>query len=222
MIKIEERQAFKDRVLKIFRLLKQEQVTVTAPIIPIYNQANFIGYLRVISQSAYDDKDEIRLLAKWRHASQVWFPAQFTVTEEGTRDWVQKKLIDAEDRILFFIETPNGKPIGHVGLFRFNFSEFACEIDNVIRGETYIPGIMTSAIVTLIAWAKKYLKVKKIYLEVFSDNSRAFKLYQRCDFVEIKRIPLKKEKQNGRVSWIEDVNKKESIQRYNVYMKYRK
>ncbi|OGH51229.1 MAG: hypothetical protein A3H17_01220 [Candidatus Levybacteria bacterium RIFCSPLOWO2_12_FULL_37_14] len=222
MRKTEERQVFKNKILKILRLLKQEQITVAAPIIPIYNQANFIGYLRVVSQSAYDDRGEIRLLAKWRYASQAWFPAQFTVTEEGTRDWVQKKLIDAEDRILFFIETPSGKPIGHVGLFRFNFSEFACEIDNVIRGEAYLPGIMTSAIITLINWAKKYLKVKNIYLEVFSDNSRALKLYQRCDFIEIKRVPLRKEEQDGRVSWIEDVGKKRNIQRYNVYMKYRK
>ena len=61
-----------------------------------------------------------------------WFPKQFNVTIEGTKRWLEKGVIDTEDRLLFLI-TSNGVTIGHIGLYRFDYRAHSCELDNVLR-----------------------------------------------------------------------------------------
>lgn len=209
---------FKAKVAKIFLNLKNEKNTSVSPIIPIYNKDLLLGYLRAVTKSSLDSNEDVRLLSKWRKQSEWWFPAQFKVTAIGTKKWLQGRLLDTSDRFLFMIETPSGIPIGHIGLFRFNFSEKSCEIDNVIRGEPYVPGIMTYAVHAIIAWAKKELGVKEIYLQVFSDNKKAIKLYERCGFREVNRVPMKKVVEEDRTSWLE-VSGNQKGERTNIYMK---
>lgn len=210
--------SFKSKVIKVFLSLKDEKNTYVPSIIPVYSKDALLGYLRAVTKSSLYNNEEVRLLSKWRKQSEWWFPAQFRVTTAGTKKWLQERLLDTKDRFLFMIETPSGIPIGHAGLFRFNFTEKSCEVDNVIRGESYTPGIMTYAVYTIITWAKKYLGVKKFYLEVFSDNEKAIKLYKRCGFREINRVPMKKVVEKDKVSWIEIPNN-EKGERFNVYMK---
>lgn len=213
-----QKSQFKKNVLKVFDTLKKEQKSAVLPVIPVYNQRKLLAYLRVISESSYHSDEEIRLLAKWREEHDEWFPSQFKVTFEGTKVWLKEKLLDEKFRILFMIETPYGKPIGHIGLFRFNFVEKTCEIDNVIRGEKDIPGIMTFAIKTLMDWSRNYLAVQKFYLQVFSDNKRAVALYGRCGFIITREVPLKKIKENDRTIWKEDEGSRSNLKRKNVYM----
>lgn len=212
--------SFKSKVIKIFSDLKDEKNTSVPAVVPVYSKGILLGYLRTVTKSSLYNNEEVRLLSKWRKQSEWWFPAQFRITTAGTKKWLQERLLDTKDRFLFIIETPSGIPIGHVGLFRFNFTENSCEVDNVIRGEPDIPGIMTYAVYTTITWAKKYLGVKKFYLEVFSDNEKAIKLYERCGFREINRVPMKKIVEKNRVDWIEIQNSNEKFERYNIYMKY--
>lgn len=212
-----DNKAFKARVHSLFKKLKDEKKTITPPIIYIFAANKFIGHMRVVSISGLENKDEIKRLAKWRKQSEIWFPSQFKVTLSGTKKWLKERLLNTDDRILFIIESPSGKPIGHVGLYRFDFKKKSCEIDNVIRGEEGIPGIMTYSITELIKWTNKYLKPRTIYLEVFSDNEKAIKLYNRCGFKEVKRIPIKKEIHNSIVTWVEKPGEKGD--KYTVYMK---
>lgn len=211
---------FKNHVLKTFNLLKSEKFSTTPSIVPIYTKGSLIGYLRTVSKSAVDDMNEIKRLSKWRKQSEKWFPAQFKITDERTKKWFTERLMLAKDRYLFMIESPSGRPIGHIGLFRFNFENYACEIDNVIRGESDIKGIMTYAILVLINWSKKYLGVTNFTLEVFSDNEKAINLYKRCGFLPSKKIPLKKVKEKDQISWIEDPKLEKKVRRYNLYMTY--
>jgi RimJ/RimL family protein N-acetyltransferase len=209
---------FKNHVSKILLQLKQEQLSKAPPVIPIYYEKKLLAYLRVISISSYDSKEDIALLAKWRYTHEKWFPSQFKVTVDGTKKWLKEKLFEEEFRILFMIETPSGKPIGHLGLFRFDFSEQACEVDNVVRGEKDIPGIMTHAIRTLMEWAREYLDVTKFHLQVFSDNTRAIDLYKRCGFTKVRQVPLRETKDIDRVIWVEDTAYRGKVKRKNLYM----
>lgn len=214
---------FEKKVASVFNSLKKEIKTSSSPIIAIYDGNSFIGFLRPISESSLYDSNEVELLARWRKTHEEWFPAQFKVTIEGTRKWLKESLLDTKGRFLFMIESPSGKPIGHMGLFRFDFTNYACEIDNVIRGERDCPGIMTHALDALIAWTRKTLGVKDFYLEVFSDNKKAINLYSRRGFKEIKRVPLQKVIEKDRVSWVESKGLSPSnIKRYNSYMKLQK
>jgi len=61
---------------------------------------------------------------------------------------------------------------------------------------------MTKALQTLIAWGRNYLCLKTINVRVRSDNS-ACEFYQKMNFVELKRVPLKKVIQPDGIQWIE-------------------
>lgn len=176
-----------------------------------------------ITKSLLDEDLVIKILAKWRDRANVWFPAQFKVTPEGTKKWAEEQLIDKKDRILFLFKVKDEKiPFAHAGLNRFDYKNRSCEIDNVIRGveSGNTRGAMTVGLKTLINWSFSYLNIKDLYLEVFSDNKRAINLYSRCGFKEIKRVPLQKIIEKDRVSWVESKGLPLSnVKRYNSYMK---
>ena len=175
--------------------------------------------LILITKDCIKNRDIIRLLAKWRKKHQSWFQAQFKVTVKGTKIWLEKKVIETPDRLLFLIDI-NNNFIGHIGFFRFNFKNYNCEIDNVVRGEPGHPGIIQNGLKYLMEWGKKNLFIKNYILETTSDNQRAISLYTKLGFAEFKRIPLIQTNKNGYNEWIEaPKNYKKDIKRYNVYMK---
>lgn len=179
----------------------------------------------VITKSLSDEDLVIKLLARWRDKANVWFPAQFKVTLKGTKKWASEQLINKKDRILFFFKVKDEKlPFAHAGLYRFDYEKQSCEIDNVIRGEESknTKGAMTVGLETLIKWSFTYLGIKDLYLRVFSDNTRAIKLYERLGFSEKNRVPLFKSISNEVVSWVESDSRKESTDRYFVTMRYGK
>jgi RimJ/RimL family protein N-acetyltransferase len=196
---------FRDRAMSVFFNIKHEISEPRAGNLDILlkKDGEAIAVMKPITVRAIDNAELIRLLAKWRQENEIWFPAQFKVTEEGTKKWLKEQVIEANDRFLFLLETPDGIPFGHVGLYRFNFEEGACEIDNILRGAGNIPGVMTAAVNVLDDWAFSVLGVRKLYLKVFSDNQRAIALYNRCGYKEIKKIPLKKVAENDMIKWIE-------------------
>lgn len=172
-----------------------------------------------LTDNCVKDTNIIKLLAKWRKKHEFWFSAQFKITLEGTKIWLKQKVVDATDRLLFMIQVAD-KYIGHIGLFRFNFDNFTCEIDNIVRGESLYPGIMTNAIVNMMKWGKKTLRLKGYTLETSSDNIRALKLYKRLGFVEFKRTPAIQVKKDDRMEWIEaPKDYKGKIKRHFVFMK---
>ena len=85
------------------------------------------------------------------------------------------------------IEDLNGIAIGHVGLYRFDFDRKTCEIDNIIRGEKGIPGVMTSAITALCRWGEEELGIQAYTLRCKVDNTKALALYKRCGFREYEK-----------------------------------
>lgn len=176
---------FHDFVVSLFKKIKNSRLTI-----PIRNKGKTVAALRLITKDILDNDKEIKLLAKWRSKNQYWFPNQFKVTFEGTKKWAKEQLIEKDDRILFFI-TKDSQFIGHIGLNRFDFNKSTCQIDNVIRGKSTDKGMMTYALKTLIDFAFAKLKIVYLTLTTFADNERALKLYQRCGFKTIKKIPRK-------------------------------
>lgn len=167
------------------------------------------------------DTHIISTLARWRKKHELWFPAQFPVSIARTRDWFTKRLIDAPDRLLFMISVRDTY-IGHVGLFRFDYEQKSCEIDNIVRGGQGHPGIMGEAISVMMAWGRKTLKLSGYTLETTSDNLRALTLYARLGFVEVKREPVIYQKTTDGGQWVlKPAGYKKTIERYIVFMKRR-
>lgn len=181
----------------------------------------------VVTDKHTRDDAFITLLARWRKKSNIWFPSQFIVTQEGTKRWAKVQLLDMPDRILFFLQVIGSKrPFGHVGLYRFNYIEKSCEVDNIIRGsdEPGTKGAMTQAVRWLCDWTILYLGIHTIYLRVFSDNTKALSMYEAIGFREVERVPLIEKVEHGIVNWIEmKMNDKQlDIHRYFVKMKLAK
>jgi len=204
-------------------LIKQEKQKTADDILqlPIRTKNGINGSLLFITKDSVDNEEDISHLAQWRKDNLEWFPAQFEVTIDGTRQWLQKAVIDTPDRLLFWIRNKNGSKIGHVGLYRFFSDLSGCEIDNIVRGVTGdTPGIVGDAILAMLEWQRSYLKVPGSYLRVMSDNAKAVKLYNKLGYTELQRVPLFKEEKPGRIEWTELKNNPYlPVSRYFVTMK---
>ncbi len=163
-----------------------------------------VGRLEPLSWADALRPEATALLAKWREKANPFFPSQFPVTLEGTQRWLVKGLLETADRVLFWVKTADGRPVGHVGLFRFDFDGQSVEVDNIVRGEEGVaPGLIQTAIAAMLDWAFDALGCEATTLRVMSDNDRAVKLYRRLGFVEIARAPLRREQEGAVVHWVE-------------------
>lgn len=191
--------------------------------VPLHNGKKLRLY--VVTKNLIERDDVISTLAEWRDKANIWFPSQFPVTIEGTKKWAREQLLNKSDRILFFVEIAGGNdgPFAHVGLYRFDYENRTCEIDNIIRGKNIqaTKGGVTIALQAMIDWAFTNLGFTALYLQVFSDNKRAIALYKRLGFGEDNRVPLIKKVDSKVISWIEPKPGKniEQITRYFVRMK---
>lgn len=206
----------KEKLLKKIKTLKSE------PFGKIIIDCNFekLKYqLLLISKDCIMNKKIIRLLFLWRKKHEFWFQSQFKITFMGTQKWLEDRVINTPDRLLFMIKVKD-RYIGHIGLFRFDFKKNTCEIDNVIRGVSLYSGIMSNALTHLMKWGKSELLLNNYTLETSSDNQKAIKLYTQLGFIETQRVPLIKSDINGYNEWIvAPKNYTKKIERYQCYMK---
>lgn len=211
---------WKKQVLEILVHIKHGQPEPRAhPIIPVWDGDEHAGHLRVLTTADLADDRVLGLLAAWRHKHEHWFNAQFEVTHEGTRRWLDKAVLETPDRVLFLLEDGSGQPVGHMGFFRFNFSERHCEVDNVVRGEDGAPGLMTHALHALMLWGLATLQPREYRLQTLMENKRAVALYERCGFVRTETIPLARKESPGRVDWIESPGLA-AAQRHDLRMRW--
>lgn len=192
--------------------------------IEIKEKGAYKGRLRPVTYWSLDNDNEIEMLTNWRKKAQIWFPTQFEVTKEGTKNWLKNSVLQKKDRILFWVDDEKNNPIGHVGLNRFDYRKKFCEIDNIVRGEkTESKKAMYLACDKLIDWAIHELKVNNLYLRVTSDNERARTLYEKLSFIEIQKTPLMRIEEQEIVHWREIVgNPYYETDRYSVTMKYKR
>jgi len=214
--------SYRDKVHRILREYKNASDGELANYcLPIILSGEILGRLRPLTITTLRKESEIELLANWRKAVQRWFPSQFNVTFDGTKKWFHEQVLQTDDRILFMVENTEGIPVGHVGLFRFDYKKKSCELDNIVRGiPDLFPGAMTIACNSLLSWAFEKLGIETPYLRVTSDNEPALKLYGKLGFKEIQRVPLMNVKEGDVIRWIDIIrNSYYEVQRYFVIMK---
>jgi perosamine synthetase len=168
-----------------------------------------------------DEKIEsIETLADWRTKSQKWFPTSKPISLEGTKQWLVNSVINNDDRVLFWIEDFKGQKIGHVGLFRFDFIQSRCEIDNVIRGVEGDKGLIQKATSLLISYVFEKFGIEKIYFRVFSDNLSAIICFEHLGFREIQRRPQSKSSNDQYSEYFDNnLDFYEETDRYLITMK---
>lgn len=216
--------AHQDKVERFIEDTKNPELVEQNTIELFDEKGNLAGYLKPLTYLTASSSEQVKLLASWREKIQSWFPSQFKVTEEGTKRWVENGIINLKDRVLYWVLDFEKKPIGHVGLFRFNHTERYCELDNIVRGvDNASPGIIRLACEALVDLCKNKLDQNDIYLRVFSDNEKALRLYNKMGFKEIQRSPLRKIVEGDTVKWLDVIKSPyEEVSRYFVTMKLEK
>lgn len=210
---------FKERVVTTFRAMKLDfDIHPDELSIPVHQQGRAIVRLRPVHVNFIPQ--EITLLMEWRNQNREAFFSWFVATEQGTRDWLKEQILSREDRILFFVETLDGVPFGHIGLTSFDFSSKTCEIDNVLRGrDEFIKGGMSAALRALIDWVFIYLGANSVYLRVLADNRHAVDFYESSGLRIVKRAPLRRVEAGNIIRWVEADNESASAcENYALYL----
>ena len=210
---------FKERVVTTFRAMKLDcDLHPDELTIPVHQQGRAIARLRPVHVNVAPQ--EITLLMEWRNQNREAFFSWFVATAQGTRDWLKEQILSREDRILFFVETLDGVPLGHIGLTSFDFSSKTCEIDNVLRGrDEFIKGGMSAALQALINWVFIYLGANSVYLRVLAGNRHAVDFYKSSGLRIVRRVPLRRVEEGNIIRWVEADNESASAcENYALYL----
>jgi len=192
----------RETVRKSFSFLKKASSLQDwfSKIIPFENGR---GGLLPVGQLHMEDHDLIRDLASWRESHQSKFPTRFSVSQQGTRQWLHKLVLSSEERILFLVLDEGGYRVGHLGYVFVEDSSFVLEVDNVVRGVAgRSPGIMGLALNTMLRWAQKTLGAEGFVLRALSDNERAIEFYKTHSFCEEKSEPLWIHNENDEIKYL--------------------
>ncbi|WP_223069521.1 GNAT family N-acetyltransferase [Paenibacillus caui] len=189
---------------EILRTYKETPASsISSRCIPIVVKGTVRGRLRPITMDTIHNDAEIKMLTEWREASSTWFTTWFPVSEEGTRRWIEHQVVNADDRILFFVEDEELTPVGQVGLIHYDEDKKECEFDNLLRGRKGKFGnIMIYALIALGTWSVNELNLQKGYIHVMADNFRAIRIHQSLGAEEVERIPLIRSEENGVTRWV--------------------
>jgi RimJ/RimL family protein N-acetyltransferase len=174
--------ALQDRMGSLFNSLKNGPACP----IPIYRLGQ-PGILAAVGWSDANDPEAVARLATWQEMAESLAPPSFPFTPPGARAWLIEQVLDIPDRLLFWVQSPKGKPIGHLRLCRFDARQRTMEIDQVMRGEAKFPGLMTHAVGALCRWAGETLGLDRLVLRIPSSNGPAMRLAARCGFLEQSR-----------------------------------
>lgn len=128
-------------------------------------------------------KKYIHKLRKWRNQPEIkeYFIYNEDISSEQQENWYKEYTSDNRDH--FFIVFEDSKPIGGVGLYIDPMWRIA-EFGRLMIGEKSARGKQYGTEITEMAcnYAFDELDIILVTLEVFEDNERAIKAYERVGF----------------------------------------
>lgn len=147
---------------------------------------------------------DVASLTAWRNRFVRSFLTEFQATEERTLAWLTGPVAGDEGKILFMADALDGRSFGYLGLDAIDWGRGFGEADAIVRGGDAPPGTMAVALRALLLWAREALGLRELWVRVLSDN-RALLFYERCGFVERRRVPLRRQEgAPGELAWVED------------------
>lgn len=189
---------------QLFSALKAS-TTAHSPtlVLPVATHAT-PALIRPISTIAgHLDSQDVALLTRWRNQHVKSFLTEFVATEEQTAHWLANAVHGNPGKMLFMVETLDGKRVGHVGLGFIDWENSYGEADAIVSGGESPPGLMKTSLLTLMQWARDALGLKTLAVRVRSDNT-ALEFYKKVGFREFKRVPITAEHVAQGIHWKEN------------------
>lgn len=130
------------------------------------------------------EMEDLELLKKWKNDDEVFKylgGGYRPISENQAQKWVESLINNNHQYQRFMIK--NDKKIGFIGLYNISEVNRTAELGIYIGEKEYQgKGFATMAYKALENYAKDWLNIRKINLEVVKDNTRAIKLYEKLDF----------------------------------------
>jgi diamine N-acetyltransferase len=132
------------------------------------------------------EREDGPLLFEWiNNKDLVVFNAPFKpITASDHESWMERMLQKSPGRVFFVIEDlATSQMIGSCQLFNIHPIHRSAELQIRIGNMNYWgSGYGSEAVSLLCKFAFKDLNLHRIYLNVFSSNTRAIKSYEKCGF----------------------------------------
>jgi len=163
---------------------------------------------------------DLRCLTEWRNQFLASFLTEFEATTERTARWLAEHVDPHPGKILFMVEDLTRQSFAYVGLDQIDWDSGFGEADAIVRGGPAPKGSMTLVLQTLLAWAHTALGLESLAVRVRSNNS-AVQFYEKCGFVEARRVPLRRIEEPGMIRYVEDPAAREAHGFELVHLDYR-
>ena len=148
------------------------------------------------------DGDDVDLLTVWRNRHVKSFLSEFVATRERTSSWLTEQVHANAGKMLFMVETLDGKRVGHVGLGFIDWDKAYGEADAIVSGGASPKGLMKASLLVLMNWSRDVLGLNELAVRVRSDNP-AVEFYRRVGFREVKRVPIRAQAMPDGIQWLE-------------------
>jgi RimJ/RimL family protein N-acetyltransferase len=153
--------------------------------------------LRLAAPADVEDDALIGRLGAWRAQYMDHYPTQFTVTTEGTREWMRDRVVGDPHRVMFLLvdeDDPFGSAYGHLGFVAPDPHHRSLQLSNLLNGDRdrLSSGAMRAAVRRMLAWAGEVLGVTRVTVVIFEDNERSRRLHSGLGFVVVGRIGLRR------------------------------
>jgi hypothetical protein len=185
-------------LLKPFHIIRQykqnNDITKRFKLPILDNKGQNLGELVCIDDALSKESMLVNDLTYWRSQHMRYFLTQFTATPERTAAWLERVVLQSDDRILFLICTETGESIGNFGVC--NIGTIRGELDNLIRGRKGgHPRLVYYSELAMLAWLFGSLSLQEANLWVFSNNIRTIQLHSSIGFsiCQTKRISRSKD-----------------------------
>jgi len=124
---------------------------------------------------------------KWRNdidVMQTTAPLLDVYTIEETEDFVNKTILgSSSSKCYLIVDKQSDKPIGITSLIKIDYKNGNAEcIIDIGEKEVWGKGYGSEAMKLLLDYGFQEMNLHRIYLRVFSFNSRAIKLYEKLGF----------------------------------------
>ena len=149
-----------------------------------------------------DESDEtVILLTKWREMYRNNFGTDFSISEQKTREWLRKGVLENPDKIVFVIYVENRK-IGIISTAEYDEKTNSAILDTMMKDPTYkLPGLMTTIEKVYLKWMFDELNLSKITGFLFSDNKKMMNIHQKCGWAIIDIVPIQKISTDEGTKW---------------------
>lgn len=136
--------------------------------------------------------DDLEILNKWKNEKEVYKflgGGYMPTSIDEQRKWMDKMVDNSGKTKRFIVELEDAKPIGFIGLYDIHDIHKVCSLGLYI-GETqeWGKGYATQAYKIAEDFAKNYLNIRKIKLEVVEDNKNAVLMYEKLGFKQCGKL----------------------------------